>query len=124
MLTVSSNAAAAIARLLTRPGVPEGCGLRIQLAADPRRLRILLVSVPGAGDVIYDADGMRLYVAEEVADRVRDQMLEARRTEKGRVQFTLDQVPAERRPVYVDDRETLVDRKRISQVVVTAALIR
>nr|WP_221383242.1 adhesin [Actinoplanes polyasparticus] len=96
MLVISNKAVATIRRLLARPGVPDGCGLRIQKAADPRRLRILLVSAPTAGDFIHDAEGARLYVAEEAAGRVQDQTLDATRSEAGRVQFVLDHVPAPR----------------------------
>lgn len=94
MFAVSNDAAAAIRRLLARPGVPQGCGLRIQPAADPGRLRILLVSAPTAGDFVRDAEGARLYVAQEVAGRLQGRTLSVKRSEAGRVQFVLDPVAA------------------------------
>lgn len=92
MLTISNAASEAIHTMLRVPGVPPEGGVRVQHAPDHQRLSIFLVSGPCAGDLRYDAgDGASLYVAAEVAERVRDKTFDARRNDTGRMQFVLDE---------------------------------
>jgi len=91
MLTISNAASETIDTMLQIPGVPPEGGLRIQSAPDRRRLSIQLVPGPFAGDLRYDAgDGASLYVAAEIAERVRDRTFDAKRNREGRMQFVLD----------------------------------
>ncbi|MCO8277641.1 hypothetical protein M1L60_44400 [Actinoplanes sp. TRM 88003] len=110
MLTVSSGAAVAVQGLLARPGVPAGSCLRIQMAAGRNRLRVLLVSSPCPGDLVFDIDGRpALLVAAEVAERVGDQILMVRRSEAGRMQFVLD-ATAEGSDEQCEPRDLVVAR--------------
>ncbi|MFC7279301.1 hypothetical protein ACFQS1_35515 [Paractinoplanes rhizophilus] len=91
MLTISNAASDTIHEMLRVPGVPPEGGVRLQCTPDHRQLSILLVPAPCAGDMRYDAgDGASLYVAAEVADRVRDKTFDARRNDAGCMQFVLD----------------------------------
>ena len=90
MLTISNAASEAIHTMLRVPGVPPEGGVRVQYATDHQRLSILLVAGPIVGDLRYDAgDGASLYVAAEVAERIRDKTFDAKRNDKGRMQFVL-----------------------------------
>lgn len=91
MLTISNAASEAIHAMMRVPGVPAEGGVRVQLAPDHRRLSVLLVAEPADGDLRYDAGGGAcLYVAGEVADRVRNRVFDAGRNDAGRMQFRLD----------------------------------
>lgn len=91
MLTVSDSAADAIRQIVTRPGVPEGSGLRIDKSPDDGMLRLAVSPAPEAGDMVYEAGAdALLFVAETVAEQVDDKTFDVRTDGTGDVQFILD----------------------------------
>jgi iron-sulfur cluster assembly protein len=91
MFTVSDNATSAIREIVTRPGLPEGAGLRIAANADRNLLSIAVTAQPQPGDTVFQAaSDAPLFIANEAADLLEDKMIDAVTDNDGQVQFVLD----------------------------------
>jgi Fe-S cluster assembly iron-binding protein IscA len=94
MLTLTSDAAKAIERILTAPGVPGGAGIRIKgvtPADDPAvtsELQVEVAEQPGEGDEVIEEGRARVFVEGSVCSYLADKLLEAEMVEE-RIRFSL-----------------------------------
>ena len=95
MLAVSPSAVQAIRGLTSRPGVPEGAGLKLspRATAEGTSLELSLVEGPAESDQVVEAEDVQVFVAEPLAPMLDDKVLDAG-GEGEKVSFTLgDQGP-------------------------------
>ena len=91
MFTVSDDATVAIRQIVSRPGVPQGAGLRIAADGDEGSLYLSVSPAPQPGDTVYEAGhDAQLFIAQGAGDLLNDGTIDARTDETGRVQFVLD----------------------------------
>lgn len=88
MLNVTENAQAVVKGLTDDAGLPETGGLRIGMAPDQTQLEVTLVPEPQPTDQAVGADDAPVYVAEETAEVLDGQTLDASQGEEG-IGFTL-----------------------------------
>ena len=92
MLALTDSAVDVIHDLTTQPGLPDGTGLRIfpQSGAETGNGPAFALSLsqgPGVGDEVIEAADTRIYLEPEVAQQLRDKVLDARVDERGEVAF-------------------------------------
>jgi iron-sulfur cluster assembly protein len=95
MLTVSPEAAQAITGLVSRPGVPEGAGLKMSPRTEPGEptaIEVSLADSPTESDQVIEEQGAQVFVANELAPALDDKMLDATVEQDG-VNFTLVKQP-------------------------------
>jgi iron-sulfur cluster assembly protein len=91
LFTVSENATTAIRMIVTRPGIPQGAGLRIAANDDRSMLNIAVTAQPQPGDTVFQAaSDAPLFVANEAGDLLEDKVIDAVTDDDGRVQFVVD----------------------------------
>lgn len=91
MFTVSDSATAAIRQIVSRPGVPDGAGLRIAANEDRSALKLAVARLPQPGDTVFEAaSDAPLFIAEGAADLLQDKVIDAHMRDDGSVQFVLD----------------------------------
>ncbi|GAA5168288.1 Fe-S cluster assembly protein HesB [Ornithinimicrobium tianjinense] len=83
MLTVTDNAQAAVKGLTADQTLPESAGLRLSLADDPGKLEVAVVSQPQPTDQVVAGSDANVYVAEDCAEVLEDQTLDAGQTADG-----------------------------------------
>jgi len=94
MLTVTESAATAIRAIVEGPELPEGAGLRI-FTTDPGHDELALSTavVPEDGDQVVENAGARVFLEQEAAARLGDQILDAEMDDDGKVQFSCHPSP-------------------------------
>jgi hypothetical protein len=91
LFTVSDNATTAIREIVTRPGIPQGAGLRIAADDDRNLLSITVTAQPQPGDTVFQAaSDAPLFIANEAEVLLADKVIDAVTDGDGRVQFVLD----------------------------------
>lgn len=94
MLTLTTDAAAAIRAAISAAAVPESAGLRISTVPHSENgtgpaISLELVSEPGADDEIIEADGAQVFLAPGMAASMDDKLLDAEIEAGGEVRFAL-----------------------------------
>ena len=90
MFTVSAGATVAVQRIVTRPGVPRGAGVRLVADSTRSSLHIAVSPNPQPGDTVYEVgEGAQIFVAESAEELLRDRTIDALSDERGRVRFIL-----------------------------------
>ena len=92
MLALTDSAVGVIHDLTTQPGLPDGTGLRITPQPDQQNgtgpaFALALAQGPGVGDEVIEAADAVVYLEPEVAQQLRDHVLDARIDEQGEVAF-------------------------------------
>jgi Fe-S cluster assembly iron-binding protein IscA len=92
LLALTDSAVGVIHDLTTQPGLPDGTGLRITpqpagMNGTGPAFALALAQAPGVGDEVIETADTRVYLESEVAQQLRDQVLDARIDEQGEVAF-------------------------------------
>jgi len=95
MLQITDTAASAFRDILAREEVP---GQAIRLVPETRSngeggISLEAISEPAPADAEAEAEGVRVVVAEELADKLDDAVLDAKPTERG-TEFFIRSQPA------------------------------
>lgn len=86
VLALSDKATEAIERILARPEVPEGAGVRIASSAPttdargPSDLQLGLAAAPDDGDEVIEEAGARVFLEDTVAELLDDKLLDVDRS--------------------------------------------
>jgi Fe-S cluster assembly iron-binding protein IscA len=95
MLQLTSPAAAVLREARAERGVPEHFGLRVQSARSEEKerggVRLDFAESPSEGDEVGETEGMRVFVAPELAEPLADQTLDAQETAGGQKLFLREQ---------------------------------
>lgn len=83
MLRLTDDAASMIAELLDDPELADGAGLRIHQRDDHTALAMELADAPGPDDVVLVDHDVTVFLGPIAAQRVADQVLDARSGETG-----------------------------------------
>ena len=91
MLTLTSQAVAAIRDLTTQPGLPAQTGLRIapQDSNGTGGLALSLADGPQAGDQVIEEADVQVFVEPEAAAALEHTALDAQVNQDGKVSFML-----------------------------------
>jgi Fe-S cluster assembly iron-binding protein IscA len=90
MLVLTENATSVIRRIIDRPDVADGGGLRIATAAEgPDRLTVSAVDNPAADDVVIEDQGARVFLESDAAEMLDDKLLDVEVDDEGSVKFLL-----------------------------------
>jgi iron-sulfur cluster assembly protein len=87
VLAITPSAATAIRTLLEASPLPEDGGLRLSPNQE-RGVALALVEGPEQTDEVLTEQGVQIFLAPSLAERLDDQLLDAR-VEQGRVAFEL-----------------------------------
>jgi iron-sulfur cluster assembly protein len=98
VLTMTSDATEAIERILSDADVPDGAGLRIELAGvaqskngsqtESTTLRIVIAPEAPGGDEVVEQEGARVFLEPTVAVFLDDKLLDINSSDGG-IAFTL-----------------------------------
>ena len=90
MLTLTTQAATAIRRIIDKADVPADGGLRI--ADDPtgQSLALSLAPVPAEEDEVLDQSGVRVFLDAKAASVLSDKTLDCSADASGKVQFGIN----------------------------------
>lgn len=99
MLTLTENASAIVATLVSRQDDGAEAGLRIQTAdgAGPSgetRFAVNVVAAPEPSDQVVEGAGARVFLEQPAAEALSDKVLDAGVDGEGAVSFTLLPQPA------------------------------
>ena len=85
MLQVTARAATLLKEARSQRGVPESFGLRIaQPVSDSQSpVHLEFTEGPAAGDEVSEANGLRLFVAAEIAEPLTEQAIDTQETPSG-----------------------------------------
>lgn len=86
-MEVTEAAAEVIETLREEAGAPEGVGLRmVAVAGDDgtQSIGLAFAPEPEEGDQVTEQSGIKVYVQDELSDRLSEAVLDARDTDKGR----------------------------------------
>lgn len=83
MLRLTDHAASMIAELLDDAELPDGAGLRIAQRDDHPALAMALTEAPGPEDVVVVDHDVTVFLGPVAAERVAEQVLDARAGETG-----------------------------------------
>ncbi|HEY3669977.1 MAG TPA: hypothetical protein VGN51_03505 [Acidimicrobiia bacterium] len=85
MLQVTARAATILKEARSRRGVPETFGLRVAQSTSNSQSPVHLefTEEPAPGDQVGEANGLRLFVAPEIAEPLTEQAIDAHGTEAG-----------------------------------------
>lgn len=81
MLSLTHDAASKITELLSATDLPDAAGLRLARRDDHTALAMRLVAGPETDDIAIDAEDAHVFLDSAAADRVQDQVLDAKTTE-------------------------------------------
>jgi iron-sulfur cluster assembly protein len=87
MLMLTENATRVIGALVENNEMPDGAGLRIATA--PEGLTVAAASTPEANDQVVEEESARVFLEDDAAAALDDQVLDAQVDDAGRVQFVL-----------------------------------
>jgi Fe-S cluster assembly iron-binding protein IscA len=89
MLQVTNRAAMLLKTARSEQSVPEEYGVRVQAPDESRggAVSLKFTPAPVEGDQVQEADGVRVFVAPEVAEPLADQVMDLRETPTGSVLF-------------------------------------
>lgn len=87
MLMLTENATKVIGALVDSPQLPEGAGLRIATAPDG--LTVSPAGAPEETDQVVEQQSARVFLEDEAAVTLDDQVLDAEVDDAGQVQFLL-----------------------------------
>jgi len=95
MLTLTDNAVTAIRALTSQPEQTPATGLRImgQGQGEPP-FQLALAETPSEGDQVIEADGARVFLANDTAEVLADKALDAEVDDQGGVAFSVSQQSA------------------------------
>ncbi len=79
MLQITSRAAAVLVEERADRGVPDSFGLRVEQdhSDSTARLRLEFTESPIPGDEVGESEGMRMFVAPDIADALAEQTIDA-----------------------------------------------
>jgi Fe-S cluster assembly iron-binding protein IscA len=79
MLQITSRAAAALNEERSQRGIPESFGLRVQQERSDSTtgLRLEFAAAPVPGDEVSETEGVRVFVAPDIADVLAGQAIDA-----------------------------------------------
>ena len=91
MLLLTDDATLVIQSLLDRPEIPAGAGIRISSPGDGNEsLVVSTVAEPEPADKVIEDQGARVFLDTTAAVILDDKVLSARVSERGSVEFLLD----------------------------------
>ena len=76
MLAITEQAAQAINALVSQREMPEGSGARIAPDAAGQRLELAVVSGPAPDDLVVEGPGAKVYLEQQAAQVLDDQLLD------------------------------------------------
>jgi Fe-S cluster assembly iron-binding protein IscA len=79
MLQITSRAVAVLTEERADRGVPNSFGLRVEQdqSDSTARLRLAFTEQPAAGDHVTESNGVRMFVASDIAEVVAQQAIDA-----------------------------------------------
>lgn len=90
MLTLTDTARDVLRRIPRQPDQPSTAGLRIApRATEDSGFRVAAAPRPRSGDHVLDDGEARVFLADEAADRFEDAELDARKDDRGRIEFVV-----------------------------------
>ena len=90
MLTLTDNAVSAIRALISQPEQPPDSGLRIMGQGEGvPPFQLTLAETPAEGDQVIEANGARVFLADDTAQVLADKALDAEVDAEGGVAFSV-----------------------------------
>jgi Fe-S cluster assembly iron-binding protein IscA len=90
VLTLTDNAVTAIRALTSQPEQPPDTGLRIMGQGEGvPPFQLALAETPSEGDQVIEANGARVFLADEAAEALADKALDAEVDDEGGVAFSV-----------------------------------
>ena len=85
MLQVTDRAATVLKETRSQQGVPENFGLRVAppVSTTKSGIQLEFTEEPVKGDEVGETNGLRLFVAPEIAEPLAEQVIDAQSSESG-----------------------------------------